>query len=418
MRWFLSILVLLVVAIPAALIALVAFALEDHPALTRAAMVTPEQVERAKRTFSAHDPRKLPSGVLRTFAIPVADVDAALNALLAPRGGAAELHTSPTSIAFRGTLRMPPNPFGEYLNIDGDAQLTSGLPAFDRLKIGRVSIPSIVADALLAQALAHLNGHAAGSAAVDVLQSVRVSGDFLQVEYRWRDDVPDRLRAALLSSADEQRLRAYHDRLVQITSDPKLARNVSLVNLLRPLMSEAARRSTGSEANAENRAAILVLTFYVNGRGLAAIVPSARDWPRPQPRKVSLSGRTDLAQHFTVSAALAATAGTPLSDAIGLYKEVEDSRGGSGFSFVDLAADRAGTVFGEHATRSQAGAQAVQRRISTQAAESDLMPTTADLPEGLQDAEFKARFGGVGEPRYRNIVQQVERRVASLPLYR
>ena len=33
-------------------------------------------------------------------------------------------------------------------------------------------------------------------------------------------------------------------------------------------------------------------------------------------------------------------------DAIGVYKEVRDSRGGSGFSFNDMAANRAGTRFG------------------------------------------------------------------------
>jgi len=41
--------------------------------------------------------------------------------------------------------------------------------------------------------------------------------------------------------------------------------------------------------------------------------------------------------------------GTPLADAVGLWKELADARrGGSGFSFNDIAADRAGT---RHRTR-------------------------------------------------------------------
>jgi uncharacterized protein YfiM (DUF2279 family) len=60
-----------------------------------------------------------------------------------------------------------------------------------------------------------------------------------------------------------------------------------------------------------------------------------------------LLGRYDSAQHFVISAALAAWAGEPAANAIGVYKEIDDSRRGSGFSFADLAADRAGTRFGE-----------------------------------------------------------------------
>ena len=109
-------------------------------------------------------------------------------------------------------------------------------------------------------------------------------------------------------------------------------------------MALAAERGGAGDPQAESRALIAVVAFYVNGKGLAAIVPGAKDWPRPVAKTVTLNGRTDSPQHFTVSAALAAHAGGPLSDAIGLYKEVDDSRRGSGFSFNDIAADRAGTT--------------------------------------------------------------------------
>ena len=136
----------------------------------------------------------------------------------------------------------------------------------------------------------------------------------------------------------------------------------------------AAERGAGGDAQAENRAVIAVVAFYVNGKGLAAIVPAAKDWPRPSPRTVTLKGRTDSPQHFTVSAALAANAGGTAVDAIGLYREVDDSRRGSGFSFADIAADRAGTVFGEFATRSPDSARRLQQRVAAGVRESDLMP--------------------------------------------
>ena len=46
------------------------------------------------------------------------------------------------------------------------------------------------------------------------------------------------------------------------------------------------------------------------------------------------------------------------------------------------------------------------------------MPTTSDLPEFLSEAEFKQRFGGVDAPAYRKMVEDIDRRIAALPLYR
>ena len=168
----------------------------------------------------------------------------------------------------------------------------------------------------------------------------------------------------------------------------------------------------------ENRAAILVLTFYANGKGLAAIVPAAQNWPRPAAHTLTLNGRDDFPKHFLISAALAANAGGPLSDAVGLYKEVDDSRHGSGFSFNDIAADRAGTRFGEFAAGSKETAARLQQRLSAGVREPDMMPPTNDLPEFMPEAEFQRRFGGIGAPAYKQMMANIERRIAALQLYR
>ena len=145
---------------------------------------------------------------------------------------------------------------------------------------------------------------------------------------------------------------------------------------------------------------------------------SARTWPVPARRTVTLAGRTDFPQHFTISATLAATAGSPMSDAVGLYKEVDDSRRGSGFSFNDIAADRAGTRFGELTTTRDAGIQRLQQVFARGLQESDLLPDVRDLPEFMAEAEFKRRFGGIGQAPYLKMVAEIERRIAASPLYR
>ena len=226
----------------------------------------------------------------------------------------------------------------------------------------------------------------------------------------------DKLRAVLIPPEDQERLRVYQQRLVEV-SHALSAKNVSMTELLTPLFKLAADRSDGKPAAAENRAALFILTVHINGRSLDKIFPDAKSWPRPAKHGVLLNRRDDFPKHFIISAALAANAGGPLADAVGLYKEVVDSHGGSGFSFNDIAADRAGTKFGEYAAQG-ANARMLQKKMRAGIGERDIMPATADLPEFMQEAEFKRRFGGIDAPEYKKLMADIDRRIAALPLYR
>jgi uncharacterized protein YfiM (DUF2279 family) len=213
-----------------------------------------------------------------------------------------------------------------------------------------------------------------------------------------------------------QRLRAYHERIA--TESRRLAARASLADLVGPVMALAAKRSGPNQAVDENRVALMALTLYVNGWSPSMLVPEASGWTEPVRREIGLGGRRDLAQHFIVSAVIAAAAGTPLAAAAGLYKEMSDARDGSGFSFSDLAADRAGEMFGGLATGSDAAARAFQARTAPGVVESDLMPAVDGLPDHLSEAEFTRRFGRVGSPAYNTVIDDITRRVTALPLFR
>jgi hypothetical protein len=133
------------------------------------------------------------------------------------------------------------------------------------------------------------------------------------------------------------------------------------------------------------------------------------------PLKLILGGRYDSAQHFVISAALAAWAGEPLAEAIGTYKELADARHGYGFSFADLAADRAGTAFGELLV---ARSPRVAALLASEFSDADLLPPLDGLPEYLRQREFRQRFGGPGQPAYEQQSAEIERRLQSMPLYR
>jgi hypothetical protein len=102
---------------------------------------------------------------------------------------------------------------------------------------------------------------------------------------------------------------------------------------------------------------------------------------------------------------------------IGEAKEVTDTDGPSGFSFTDLAADRAGVRFAEVATASDASARALQSALAAGAKETDFFPRVGDLPEGLSEEDFKTRYGDVDSPAYEAVVKKIDARIANITLY-
>lgn len=420
MRWLLRLLVVLVLLVPLALAAVLWLAVERTPLVTEKAALTPEHIARARMLLERNDPRRMRPGVLRTIQVSQGDLDLAAGYAASRHArGASQVVLQEGSATVRASFELPANPLGRYVNIDAVLVESEDLPRVERMRVGRLPVPAAVCNWLLREGLRRMQASADYSAAADVVKQVRSRNGMLVVAFEWSDAAAGQIRSALVPAEDQARWQAYQARLVETVAATGTPGPVTLDRLLLPLLQLAAQRagSTGALA-AENRAALIVLAFYVNGKGLAALVPSARSWPRPAVRVVTLAGRTDFPQHFTISAALAATAGSPLSDAVGLYKEVDDARGGSGFSFNDIAADRSGTRFGELATASEAGAARLRERLARGLTEADLLPNVRDLPEFMPEAEFKRRFGGIGQPAYQRLMADIERRVAALPLYR
>ncbi|HHH39782.1 MAG TPA: hypothetical protein ENK50_09435, partial [Sedimenticola sp.] len=131
-----------------------------------------------------------------------------------------------------------------------------------------------------------------------------------------------------------------------------------------------------------------------------------------------MEGHIDPGRHFLPSAAITSGSDSILSNAVGLLKEVNDSRGAVGFSFTDLAADRTDTRFGEVTTRSVESDRWVQQRLAAGAREDDIFPKARDLPENLSATEFQRLYGKIGSPKYNRIAEKIRRRVAACPLYR
>lgn len=187
--------------------------------------------------------------------------------------------------------------------------------------------------------------------------------------------------------------------------------------LLRAAFASSPATTTPTGAIEQNQAAILALGIAIGHERLARLVGLDRKSElvraavalRPG---TTLRGREDWARHYCLSAALAVVQTPFVSDSGGLIKEELDALAkGSGFSFGDLAADRAGVRFAQAATHSSAAALKLQNRLQNDFSVDDFFPIVADLPENLTVEQFRQDYGGVGSARYRQNLSDIEIRL-------
>lgn len=415
-----------IVLLPLAAVGLAAvtlyLALDATPRVIAAPLAKAESLGHLREWAHANDPRRARDG--RLYVIQASADDLQLLAGQAARlaGGSAQARLAAGRLTLRLSLPLPSNlpglPLaGRWVNLsillgDGPA-----LPTIERLQIGALVLPAALAEPAAALALSWWDRSRDGTPPLHrMLHGTRWQDHRALIAYRWRADLPQRVAGWLVPEAQVRRLRAYHDALIAALRSPR--RSQDLPDLLTPLFALAQQRSAGgsnTEAAAENRAALLVLATYAGGRPLGRLLPAARDWPAVPRQGLQLSGRPDFPMHYLISATLAAEGSGPLADALGLVKEVSDARYGSGFSFSDVAVNRAGTRLGEQAVRRP---RHVQSMLAAGASAQALLPDVSDLPEFLPEAEFLARYGGVGAPAYQQMLAGIETRVAALALYR
>ena len=418
MRFLLKLFLAALIVSPLMFLMMLYLVLDTAPSINRAAEITPSSIARARRILDQNDPRRLKPGARRTISVGENDLDLAANYLARQyAGGGARVELKRGAARLSASLRLPVlpvQPLGIYLNLQADLAESAPL-RIDSLRLGGLPVPGWLAQWMIPRLLGHMVTETDVNSFAGVVQKIAIHDDRVALTYTWQADLPSKVRAVLLPAEDIERLRIYQQRLAAVSWSVRTA-NPSLVEFFTPLFALAAERSSGADPIAENRAVILLLALYVNGRDPSGIAPEAKAWPRPLRHAVLLNGRADLAKHFIASSALAAKAGGPLADAVGLYKELADARDGSGFSFNDLAADRAGTRFGEYAVDSNT-VQKLQQRLRAGIVERDVIPITQDLPEFMPEREFVRRFGGVDGPAYNQMIAEIERRIAALPLY-
>ena len=408
------------------------WSLEEQPLPFEATLVTSAEKRRLVELIRSKSPRSLDEDETHTLRLTEHDINVLFSwglSVGSPKrkakvdlpGDSASLSVSINVPLGRGRSR--------YLNarIVGEGGVEEGILDFrvNRCRLGAVELPRWLLRSLSPVVASLLSHDRRSKPFMEAIRSMAIEPGSVQCTYG-RVQLPPGFREDLFgptvgSEAVFASIRAQAGHLL-VAVDRSLPSPPSFGMCFETAFALARDRSIGGDPVEENRAAIFALGVLLGHRRLEEFlgpIPTGRyGAARRVLRHVTLRGRSDWTKHFCLSAAIAILSDQAVSDAAGLLKEELDADiGGSGFSFSDLLADRAGTTFAVVATRDEASARAMQDRLVRGFRIDEFFPPAADLPEGIPDAELQSRYGGVGGELYRRFSEEIERRVSGCAAY-
>lgn len=408
---------------------------EGNPLPFEADMVTSAEKRRLVYMIREKSPRSLIEGQTQTLRLTEHDVNVLLfwGLSLGSPNRKAKISIMPNSASLSASVGINLNEEKvRYLNliIAGTAECQSEIPnlKFSRCRLGSIELPQWFLRAFSPFFTSLLRHDRRSKPFLDAVTAISIEPNVIEVTYGpvhlptygFRRDIfgPASSSEEVLASTRAQ----INNLLAVVEQLPDIQPSFEMC--FETAFSLARDRSIDGDLITENRAAVFALGMLLGHHRVEEFLgpvyaESGHYAARRALYKVTLHGRSDWTKHFCVAAAIALFSDEIISDAAGLLKEELDADiGGSGFSFSDLLASRAGTTFAVQATRDEASARAMQLWIIKGFREDDFCPRAADLPEDIMDAELQSRYGGVGGEGYNKLVAEIERRIAACPAYR
>lgn len=418
-RW-----VLLVVLVP---VVLAALAIETSPRVDSPG--PPDTTAAARALEVAESLRTLvdTEGAAGSWSVSEAQLNAVLSAAqrVAP-GLVGAVRVDDDALSIDASAGAPLLPAGLWANLHLSlAASETGLKVAEA-RLGRLPLPPALALLALRLGLDRALGAQMGAAAIESVSALRLAPPDVTVALHFDADgrAPffARLRErAFAGAGSAAREAVYHQVwfLDRAQKAGELPRKGTVLPYLRKVVETAGR--TGGDDREAMRGALYALALYCGsddfGQVIGVGLPDYMQGRGNGCERTHLGLRDDLKRHFALSAGLyAVTTSGQAAFGVGELKELLDAdAGGSGFSFDDMAADAAGVRFAEAflAAPRSAWPQMLARIIT----EDDVLPSLDGLPESLDGAAFRARYGDVDSPAYAEAVAEIGRRVSGLPLY-
>ncbi len=332
-----------------------------------------------------------------------------------------QVNITPVASSISASYQLPPNPLGRYVNFSALVLPGEGLQ-LDEVRLGSIVLPGKNTLATLVWLADWWTDSDIASQFVQQIDSIRMFQGSMIIAMRPLDAFLRNLKELKRDIGEESELSVATAHYLRFLANLEVGRRPtaqSLGRYIQPLFAEALSRSSEDSADEENEAAIMALATYAGHHRFANFVGDVQPVPKriAAPLKLpTLMNRGDLSQHCIFSAAIKVLSEQGLTAAIGEFKELMDrGAGGSGYSFVDLAADHAGVKFALVATDDKT-AFLLRKLLAKSVSERTFFPETQGLPENLNKASFTQQFKQVDSPQYKELLNQIDQRIASLPM--
>ncbi|MBL1265427.1 hypothetical protein [Candidatus Methylomicrobium oryzae] len=382
--------------------------------------LTHNDIARAKKIL--HEGAQVKPDELDTIELTESDLNLAANYLLNRYWkSAVHIQLKDHKLRFNVTATLPDNPLGKFLNVSfrlGNDSIGE-LPGITKFKVGKLLLPARFAAWVIERVIQNSSLREYYLLATHPIEAVEINDEKVSITYFSSAETLRQARNFLADSSANPEQALYKTKLAEIVANHDPEWRLSLAELLQPMFQLAFNRSTPESAIEENRLVIFAVNDYVNKHQIPKLLDATDLKTAEKPQySAFMYKRIDLAQHFIGAAALTASVNGKLAKVMGEQKELSDADGGSGFSFIDLAADKAGTRFGEIATSTPENARKIQKAMSTIRSYSEFMPDPRDLPEKMSAEEFRKRFGAINSPEYQKISKEIDARITALSIYR
>jgi len=348
------------------------------------------------------------------------------------------------TVAINLSVELPLPSFMKHLNVSGLLYPSEKGIEFGDISIGGLTVSGNKLLFISRWLIDNYIQEELGTNLVSMVQWVRVNKNFLRLSLLIPEDINQLkteksgllvLRDNLALFGDVTKIKFYHSALVTHLAQIKDTSNLStkLPHYLQFILCLAKEKTLlnqyethDSQAIQENYSALMALALYFGSDSFELLIGNVSNLNISQKKrrnflmnKVTLRNRVDLQKHFMYSIALQLFGNSKASDAIGELKEFLDSNpGGSGFSFADLMADRAGTRLAKLATSSEESAINLQKNVSQKFDENDFMPEIEGLPEGISASVFNTNYRDVNSVEYITMISILDNKITELTLYK
>jgi histidinol phosphatase-like PHP family hydrolase len=312
-----------------------------------------------------------------------------------------------------------------YLNLN--CLLTSNDDIFEieTCHIGSIPLPGFIAQFLINSSVSLVFGSDVKNTLEELIQSAKVSNNKVTLFTTKKYDLKTKVKSSVKTvtstirainkneNINNDRVVFYVDQLKKIKASED-----SLGFYIGQLFYIVKNESFNRSPTEENTAALWALAITFGDQSFARFIGLEKQITLSSYKPTTLRGRGDLVLHFLYSTILEQIGDSDIGLSIGEIKELLDSnKGGSGYSFADLAADKAGLMFSSMLVESKEQAKYAQTLLASSNNESLFFPFVHDLPEGFKGNEFQKVFNNIRSPLYKEQEKTIDNRITALPLY-